>query len=155
MCKPLLLQKDAVICARVVQIIEKLLPQESIHILDVGSGEASLLASVCSTLHDKHPMLKLTVEAIEPAALGAKFIRDKARGLRDASIDVHTHQKPLEDYLDSGTKKFDVILCVHTMYFFEPENWPNIINNLSRRLKPKGRAIASNSHQPVTAEPNL
>jgi len=141
-CKPFLLAKDALIATTCADIIRPIGVTGPLRVLDVGSGEASLLERICVDLSKGENPIGLEVDAIEPSREGGRSLRFVAERLRESGVPIHIHEATIQQYLALPRRvTYDVILCIHSMYFIRKSEWKSLVPELTLRLRRGGVAI--------------
>lgn len=144
-CKPFLAAKDAKIiqayCDELVTIDRP--TNEPLRLLDVGSGEASLIEAICNRYVDVVPTrescaVRLVVDCVEPNPEGQTYILDFARRASNRGIEVTCHDSTVEGFLSAPRPDYDAILCCHSFYHIKKDQWTSISRGLLKVLSHKG-----------------
>lgn len=144
-CKPFLAAKDAKIiqayCDELVAIDRP--KNEPLRLLDVGSGEASLIEAICNRYLDVVPTrdsctVRLVVDCVEPNPEGQTYLLDFARRASDRGIEVVPHDSTVEDFLSAERPDYHAILCCHSFYHINKDQWTSILRGLLRILSREG-----------------
>jgi len=140
-CKPFLAAKDAKIiqayCDELVAINRR--TNEPLRLLDIGSGEASLIEAICNRFADVVAYrgsctVRLVVDCVEPSPEGQTYLLDFARRASDRRIEVCCHDTTVEDFLSTQRPDYDAILCCHSFYHINKDQWTSILHGLFRIL---------------------
>ena len=143
LCKPYLQQKDINIaneCA--ILILSNCNSNKfSLRILDVGSGEGSLLGKIIEHLFNDHTheLKDVTIDCVEPSKEGCAYLKELKR-VTGSKMNIYIHQLSIEDFLDniSLSTRYDVILAIHSFYFFPKSKWIPLINMLLNHIANDG-----------------
>lgn len=149
-CKPYLSSKDQRITTFITQKILEILDQNQqfIRVLDVGSGDATVIAQVCQQLNPfvhnvSYPKFRVTVDCVEPCPDGIKLIRQMATKATDSEILMIPRHSTIENFLINETYNYDVIICCHALYHIERSKWNSILKGLMSILNPGGILIVN------------
>lgn len=141
-CKPYLLKKDLKIVHEVASIIAKKHQDKSeIKILDIGSGEGSVILNLSNHLisHNNINIEKIHLDCVEPAALGVNLLNEKIKKDSNPSIIVDIYQTDIEEFLkDKNNQEYDVIISCHSLYHINKDRWKKLLTNLKSRLNISG-----------------
>ncbi|MEN3333028.1 MAG: hypothetical protein V7641_2393 [Blastocatellia bacterium] len=149
-CKPYLASKDEQIITQIAQnVLEAFDPnQTSMHILDIGSGNAKIINKVCRRLHQDltHKPFhecRISVDCIEPCSDGIKLIQQVAIEAEGAKTLLRPQQIAIEDFLSGGGRLYDAIVCCHMLYHIELKNWKCVLDGLMNALRPGGVLVVN------------
>ncbi len=147
-CKPYLISKDNRIVTFVTQKILEPLDQKQMNmrILDVGSGDATVIAHVCYLLssyvnHESHLKFRITVDCVEPCSYGIKLIRQMTKKVKDSGISMIPRHSTIENFLINRTGNYNAIVCCHTLYHIKLPKWKSVIQHLMSALQQDGILI--------------
>lgn len=120
--------------------------EREFRLLDLGSGEGSLLQGVCEKLATDSPAIRagrqhLRVDCVEPNPAAQAKLREFKRWAKERGIAVHLHPLTLQQALGRMKGRFHAVTCCHTLYFVPPAQWPRVIENVRSRLTPNGKAF--------------
>jgi 2-polyprenyl-3-methyl-5-hydroxy-6-metoxy-1,4-benzoquinol methylase len=141
LCKPFLRAKDKIILSHSISAIERWVPLTDIRILDVGSGDASLVEDLCKSLLDRHPGISIAVDAIEPSQEACHLVDLAGGRLRSAGVRFRRIRTTLEAFLEHNHTKYDIVLCVHVFYFLAPGHWARTVRSLCQFLSRSGLVL--------------
>lgn len=114
------------------------LARKHLDILDVGSGEGSLIFKIAKMLLSLGGKRSISVYALEPSPHFAKLLEKRMGKINNNVCKIKTIPLTLDKFLSSGTNiKFDFILASHVFYHFS--NWLETIGSLKRLLKDKSK----------------
>lgn len=112
------------------------LARRHLDILDVGSGEGSLIFKIAKMLLSLGGKRSISVYALEPSSYFVELLKKKMGKINSNICKIKTIPLTLEKFLSSRINiKFDFILASHVFYHFS--NWLETINNLKGLLKDK------------------
>lgn len=138
LCKPFLRSKDKIILSHSISEIERWVPLKDIRILDVGSGDASLVEDLCKSLLGRHAGISISVDAIEPSQEACHMVDLAGGRLRSAGVRFRRIRTTLEEFLNNNHTKYDIVLCVHVFYFLTPGRWGRTVRSLCQCLSRSG-----------------
>ena len=144
-CKPFLAAKDAQIVDRIATEIRRTshATPGSLSLLDVGSGEASLIEAVSNRLvrslpATSNPARQVQVDCVEPSPEGQVFIRGVAERLAEQKVDLALFPNTIEEFLKSSRAKYNAIICCHALYHIPEHTWVDLIHGLLDAVDSEG-----------------
>jgi SAM-dependent methyltransferase len=147
-CKPYLALKDERIVNVIVKNVLKTLEKEQyvVWLLDVGSGEATVIGKVCQRLyyHKQFFDFHFLVDCVEPSYEGIEFVQQLSTKVANSGILVRPQHTTIEKFLEVNKGCFyDAIICCHALYHIERKQWKYILQNLMSALRPGGILIVN------------
>jgi hypothetical protein len=76
--------------------------------------------------------VRLVVDCVEPNPEGQTYLLDFARRTSDRGIEVVCHDSTVEDFLSTQRPDYDAILCCHSFYYINKDQWTSILRRLLR-----------------------
>lgn len=150
LCKPYLKAKDKMIVNYLVnQLIKiKKSPEVALKILDVGSGEASLIQHFSVEWELLHLNTfkvsnSLSIDCIDPCDGALSFLRKFQNKYINSNINVSLYNLDIQKYLNCSSSQYDVIFCIHCLYHICKSDWLILLKNLMKVLKPGGMLIVN------------
>jgi len=136
-CKPYLTQKDDLIVNECFKYIvdRKDKNRSSIRILDIGSGEGSLIRKIIYKLK-KYEFFNngfnIVIECLEPTDEGSNYLMKIKNEFLHSNIEINLIKLRIEDFLEKNTTmdKYDLILAIHSFYFINKQYWLSVIKKL-------------------------
>ncbi len=142
-CKGYLSTKDHLIAeslCRAILIIADSGIDRQFRLLDIGSGEASLIESVVRGLLTARPWRseQLFINCVEPTVLGDAYCREFATRASALQVPVACHAETIECFLEQTNGPYDAVVCCHTLYHIEQQHWRGLVDGLRAALAPAG-----------------
>lgn len=151
-CKPFLAAKDRKIARVCVEELSAIAnsTEAPFRILDVGTGEASLLRRVCARLlpslrakPDSDSPHVVQVDCVEPSPAGQEYVDGLGRRFCEAGLELTHRPTRIEDYLDLAGPRYDAILAFHSLYHIPRRAWLRVLRRLVARLTDEGVLLLS------------
>lgn len=112
------------------------LARKHLDILDVGSGEGSLIFKIVKMLLSLGGKRSISVYALEPSSYFVELLKKKVERISINFCKINIVPLTLDKFLSFGVNiKFDFILASHVFYHFS--NWLKTIDNLKGLLRDK------------------
>jgi hypothetical protein len=134
-CKPYLSAKDEKIanfcCQQILSSLQN--TAEDISILDVGSGEGSLLTSISqklSVLTERNINMEIALDCVEPSPEGQEMIIAALGTIKNPRFRYSLFRETIEEFLDRNILPYSIVLCIHSLYFIRRDSWADIISKL-------------------------
>lgn len=141
--KPCLAPKDTKLALDHGELLRSLSAESErpLRVLDIGAGDATFLAKLCAAYgHSRTSATKrLSLDLIEPHPF--------AEGLQIANLEPHAsllerasfQNVTLQDFRRSTQNQpYDAVLCTHVFYHLPFDLWPDMVEFLTRQLRPGG-----------------
>jgi phospholipid N-methyltransferase len=119
--------------------------KRSTRILDVGSSDGTLIRCLVNKLV-KRRCNNIEATAIEPDE--ESFLHHEEEHIKPTNAPndyiIDWKNLSLKDYLSTKhlkIEKYDLILCSHVFYHFQPSDWNKIISTLQTKLRKYGKLI--------------
>jgi predicted CopG family antitoxin len=106
---------------------------EDISILDVGSGEGSLLTSISqklSVLTERNINMEIALDCVEPSPEGQEMIIAALGTIKNPRFRYSLFRETIEEFLDRNILPYSIVLCIHSLYFIRRDSWADIISKL-------------------------
>src|ERR1041385_302396 len=113
-------------------------------VLDVGSSDGRLLMQLISNLTGDPRINAINALALEPNDEAFRNLIETGKSLRtQKEVFFRCNKVKVEDYLllEVDDQNFDLILCSHVFYHFEPNQWGQLISELRKRLRRGGKIV--------------
>ena len=146
-CKEYLSNKDRRIAEYCIQLIE-LVSRESnagcLRILDIGSGEGSLLQKIIAGLDISGFAgrgIEIEVDCVEPDKRAQHYLDDLAAFAREKGVRVVLNYQPIESFLVEKAKCYDIVLSIHSLYHINMSQWGSLLVHISRIINKNGALL--------------
>lgn len=146
-CKEYLGNKDRRIAEHCIQLIESVSRESSsssLRILDIGSGEGSLLRRILEGLDVSGLAgrgIEVEVDCVESDEGAQYYLDGLAAFAQEKGVRVALNYQPIESFLDETTKHYDIVLSIHSLYHINTSQWEILLRHISRRINKHGALL--------------